>query len=85
MTERLKHACELNGWTECETVRAWNGDEVVIGRDTEGDIGIIDVRNYSIIIDKSEAKKLAGVFCGLAQEASSAGQISESNHTDETK
>ena len=51
-----------NGWSKCETVKAWNGDKVTIGLDSEGDIGIVDAHNYSIIIDKSQAGKLADIF-----------------------
>lgn len=44
-------------WKHEKKVAAWNGNDVTLGIDLDGDIGIMDSegKGYSIIISKDEA------------------------------
>lgn len=47
-----------DSWRSEITLRGWNGAPVILGFDAEGDIGILDDKGYSIIIDKRDLPKL---------------------------
>lgn len=45
-------------WHDELILTGWNGTDVIVGRDLDGDVGILDPKGYSIIVTHKSAELL---------------------------